>query len=256
MAEACAAARDEIDALLWDRAVRNRAAEVAAESALVGARDSAALDGAELSLDVVRAGLDGSPVARAVAASLAVTTEVPRECGTWSRAPLQVLARLHTLAASGFTSPDGLGRPRSTDEVVDALHIGSTPPWPDVAPRLDALAGVLVTSTTAPAVLVAGIAHAEILALRPFTWGSGLVARAATRLTLAARGVDPDLLSCPEAGMLSLGRTSYVAALRGYASGEPAGVAEWLIWHAAAVGYGARVAREGGVSASEQGSER
>ena len=33
---------------------------------------------------------------------------------------------------------------------------------------------------------------------------------------LAARGVDPDLLGCPEAGMLSLGRSTYVASVRAY----------------------------------------
>ncbi len=35
--------------------------------------------------------------------------------------------------------------------------------------------------------LVAGIAHAEIAVLRPFAWGSGLIARATVRLVLAAR---------------------------------------------------------------------
>ncbi|MEY3734421.1 MAG: hypothetical protein RL347_1780, partial [Actinomycetota bacterium] len=83
------------------------------------------------------------------------------------------------------------------------------------------------------------IAHGELLSLRPFRWGSGLIARASLRLVLASRGVDPDLMSCPEAGMLSLGRSSYVAALRGYATGEPDGVAEWIRWNAAAIGYGA-----------------
>lgn len=214
-----------------------------ADSAVVGARDSAALEGAELSLDVVRAGLDDSPISRAVAASLAVTTEVPREASMWSKAPLQVLARLHAIAAAGFEAADTLGRPRISDEVIDPLHIGHLPPWSEVPGRLDGLAMVLTSPTDAPAVLVAAIAHAEILALRPFAWGSGLVARAATRLTLSARGVDPDLLSCPEAGMLSLGRTTYVAALRAYASGDPDGVAEWVIWHSGAVGYGAKVAR-------------
>ena len=102
-----------------------------------------------------------------------------------------------------------------------------------------ALADVLTRPTTAPAILVAAITHGELIAVQPFRWGSGLIARAAVRLVLAARGVDPDLLGCPEAGMLSLGRTTYVASVRAYRSGEPEGVAEWIRWNASAIGFGA-----------------
>lgn len=239
IAEACAAARTEVDALLWDRSARGRAAEIVAASALVGARDSAALDGAEMSLDAVRAGLDSSPLGRAVAASVAVTAGVPQQVDTWGRAPLQVLAHLHAVAARSFEDSEQLGRPRRSDDVVDALHIGPAASWQELPSRLTALADLLTAPSEAPALLVAAIAHGEILALRPFRWGSGLVARAAVRLVIASRGLDPDLMSCPEAGMLSLGRTSYVAAVRGYLSGEPEGMAEWVAWNAAAVGFGA-----------------
>lgn len=205
----------------------------------MGARDSAALEGADLSLDTVRGGLDDSPLGRAVAASLAVTSAVPGQLDTWQRAPLQVLAHLHALAARGFERADDLGRPRQHDDVVDPLHTGPCTAWQAVPDRLVALAGVLTGGTAAPAIVVAAIAHGEVLALQPFRWGSGLIARASVRLVLAGRGVDPDLLACPEAGMLSLGRGSYVAALRAYRSGEPAGVAEWIRWNAAAIGFGA-----------------
>ncbi len=221
--------------------MRARAAETAAASALVGARDSAALEGAELSLDVVRAGLDDSPVGRAVAASVAVTAAVPGQVDAWLRAPLQVLAHLHVIAARGFEDDDVLGRPRLDEVVIDPLHIGALPVSGAISDRLIGLADTLTAPTRAPAILVAAIAHGELLALRPFRWGSGLIARASVRLVLASRGVDPDLLSCPEAGMLSLGRSSYVAALRGYVSGEPTGVAEWIRWNASAVGYGASI---------------
>ena len=219
--------------------MRARAAEIAAASALTGARDSAALEGADVSLDVIRAGLDESPLGRAVASSLAVTAAVPGQVDAWQRAPLQVLAHLHALAARGFEDADALGRPRQHDEVIDPLHMGAPLPWSDVADRLVGLADVLTEPTEAPAMLVAAIAHGELMTLQPFRWGSGLIARASVRLVLASRGVDPDLLGCPEAGMLSLGRSSYVAALRAYRSGEPAGVAEWIRWNASAVGFGA-----------------
>ena len=206
---------------------------------LVGARDSAALEGADVSRDSLRAGLDTSPLGRAVAASLAVTSAVPGQVDAWQHSPLQVLAHLHMLAARGFDDADDLGRPRRDDAVVDPLHLGTAPSWEDIPDRLGGLADVLTTPTRAPAVLVAAIAHGEILALQPFRWGSGLIARCSARLVLASRGVDPDLLSCPEAGMLSLGRSSYVTALRGYRSGTPEGVSEWITWHCTAIGFGA-----------------
>jgi len=228
-----------VDRLLWDRGVRARAGEIAAASALTGARDSAALEGADVTVDVVRAGLDDSPLGRAVAASVAVTSAVPGQVDAWSRAPLQVLAHLHAIAARGFEDDEALGRPRQQDEVVDPLHVGSPPSWREVPDRLVGLADVLTRPTSSPAILVAAIAHGELMAVQPFRWGSGLIARAAVRLVIASRGVDPDLLGCPEAGMLSLGRSSYVAALRGYRSGEPEGVAEWIRWNASAIGFGA-----------------
>lgn len=204
-----------------------------------GSRDSAALEGADVTLDALRSGLDDSPLARAATASLAVTAAVPGQVDAWKQSPLQVLARLHGLAARGFEGDAELGRPRRDDTVVDPLHIGPVPVAGEAADRLVALAGLLTSETTAPALVVAAVAHGEILAVRPFRWGSGLVARASVRLVLASRGVDPDLLSCPEAGMVSLGRTSYVNAIRGYRTGEPEGVAEWIAWNAAAIGYGA-----------------
>jgi Fic family protein len=237
--ESCVAARREIDALLWDRGIRARAADVAAASVIQGARDTAALEGAEVSLGALRSGLDDSPLGRAAAAALAVTAAVPSQVETWQRAPLQVLAHLHALAAYGLEEESAIGRPRATDEVVDPLHIGAAPSPADVSQRLVALGDLVSSGTSAPALVEAAIVHGELMVLRPFRWGSGLVARASLRLVLAARGVDPDLLSCPESGVFSLGRSSYVAALRGYQSGQPGGVAEWIRWNAGAVGWGA-----------------
>ena len=86
----------------------------------------------------------------------------------------------------------------------------------------------------------AGEAHAEVAALRPFGWGSGLVARALIRLVLAQRGVDPEFLVAPEVGLRSVGRPAYVRAVRGYAEGTPEGVAAMLRLVAGAVERGAR----------------
>ena len=75
--------------------------------------------------------------------------------------------------------------------------------------------------------------------LRPFGWGSGLLARALLRLVLASRGVDPSLFSIPEHGIWQQGRPAYVKALRAYASGTPEGVRDFLVWNATAIGLGA-----------------
>ena len=102
------------------------------------------------------------------------------------------------------------------------------------------LAGTLTSPTEAPALVVAAIAHAEVAVVRPFAWGSGLLARATTRLVLAGRGLDPSLFSIPEHGMLELGRPAYVRALHAYATGTPAGVSAFIVWHATACALGAR----------------
>jgi hypothetical protein len=245
VAEATGLARDEVDALLWERGLRTHGATLAAESVLRGARDSAAIDGADVRLDAIRSGaaLDGSPMGAVAAAALRVTRDVPGLLPAWRRSPLQAVASLHLAAARDLSPESDLGRPRTTAAPDDPLRIGPPPPAAEIGARLDALARTLSAPTAAPAIVVAGVAHGELLALRPFAWGSGLVARATVRLVLAERGVDPDLVTVPEAGMLAQGRPSYVTALRAYASGTPDGVASWLVWNAGAVALGARQAR-------------
>ena len=234
VAAACEVARGEIDALLWRRDVRAAAAEVAADSRARGARDSAAIDGA----DVVA--VDESPMGRVLAAAERITAAVPGQVEVFGRSPLQVLAHLHALVATGFCEAAELGRPRRDGSADDPLLLGDLPSAANVAVRLPMLADVLTTPTQAPALVVAAVAHGELAVLRPFRWGSGLVSRAVVRLVLADRGVDPSLFSIPELGVMSMGRTAYVRALRAYASGTPAGMSEYLVWHATAVAAGAR----------------
>jgi len=234
VADSAAAAREEVDRLLWRRDVRAEAAEVASASRQRGARDSAAIDGADV-VDV-----DDSPMGRVLDAALRLTAAVPTQVDVFGTAPLQALAHLHSITATDFVDDDELGRPRSGDVVDDPLNLGAPPPAGAAAERLALLAQILTTPTAAPALVVAAIAHAEIAVLRPFAWGSGMLSRAVTRLVLAERGVDPSLFSIPENGMLELGRSSYVKALRGYAAGSREGVAEWCVWHASAVAAGAR----------------
>ena len=80
---------------------------------------------------------------------------------------------------------------------------------------------MLTAPTRAPALVVAAVVHGEVATMAAFPVGAGLVARAASRLTLAARGLDPGAVSVPEVGHLELGRTAYLDALQGYAGGGP-----------------------------------
>jgi len=229
---ALAAARDAVDALLRDRDPRRTTAELAAESLLRGAAASGLLEVPEADrpagptpssvLETATEQLrDGTAPPSALAAArlnagLLALVPVVR------RSPLQAFARLHVLAASGTISDDRLGRPR---------------PEPELAKQLQRLAGTLVAPTRAPAIAVAGLAHAEMATLAPFASGDALVARALERLLLVTRGVDPTSMLVPEAGHLVL-EQGYRSALAAYATGGRAGRRAWLLHVCSAVAEG------------------
>ncbi|MEO7982044.1 MAG: oxidoreductase [Sporichthyaceae bacterium] len=228
VAEAVDRARAAVDALRGHRVLRRSAERVASESALRGARASAALAGADLALDVVRRTVSAGgrlPDAEepVVQGALRVAAETGPLQRTWARAPLQAVARLHTLAAADLAASDGLGRPA-----------------PAAAPRLSALGQLLTSTTTAPALVVAAVVHGELATMGAFPEGAGVVARGAARLTLVARGLDPTAVSVPEVGHVELGRDTYRAALDGYATGGADGIAAWVVHCAEAVVLGAR----------------
>lgn len=221
VSDGVARARAAVDALLGNRTLRRRSADVSAESSLRGAWASAWLSGDEVPLADVRTGARvDDPVLQG---ALRTQAAIGALADTWRRAPRQALARLHALAAADLTSADELGRPR-----------------PGTAERLDTLAEVLA-ATAAPAVVVAGIVHGELLGLDAFPPASGIVARAAARLTLVDRGLDPKSLAVLEAGHRELG-ADYVDALDAYRSATPAGIARWLVHCAAALVAGAQEA--------------
>ena len=204
---ALAAARDGIDAVLRDRGLRRTAPDVTGESLLRGAHASAVLEGSRSTLEEVRAG-EGDEVALA---SVRLSTELLALAPVLRRSPLQALARLHTVAAAGTLPDDQLGRPRDADAARLVRTVSQ------------------VLSQDAPALLVAAVVHGELLSATPFASHNGLVARAAERLVLVARGLDPTSLVVPEAGHLAL-RPAYegnAAALRD--GGQPA-VHRWLLY--------------------------
>lgn len=241
MSEAVNDARTSVDRLLGHRILRRKSAEVSTESALRGARASAVLEGASVTLDELRT--TENPHDPVVQGALRVSAEMGTLTETWRQAPRQVLARLHVLAAADAVDSADLGRPRAEDgPVKDVLGLGDPPPPAEAAARLDALSGLLTAPTKAPALVVAAIVHGELLTLRPFGWGDGIVARAAQRITLVARGFDPKSLVAPEIGHAELA-DDYAEALRAYASGTSEGVASWLRHCAMATATAARDAQ-------------
>lgn len=212
-------ARDAIDALLRDRGMRRSTPEQTAASLLLGAHASAVLEGSGSSLQDVESGA-GDALAQA---AVRVSTELLALVPVVGRAPGQAFARLHTLAGAGVAEGDALGRPVSAE----------------AAARLGALARTVLT-TSAPALQVAALVHAEIASVAPFATHNGLVARAAERLVLVARGVDPASLTVPEAGHLAL-RPAYESNLRGYAEGGRAGFHSWLLYAPEAYAKGAEL---------------
>jgi Fic family protein len=234
--EAVAEARESVDRLLGHRILRRRGPEVSAESALRGARASALLEGAPtFSLEDVRGGEVTDPL---VQGALRVSASLGSLAGPWRTAPRQVLARLHVLAASPGGSGE-VGRPRSGAAAVDPLELGSPPSPSEVAARLSSLSDLLTSPTSAPAVVVAAVTHGELLALRPFGEADGIVARAAVRLTLIDRGLDPKSLAVPEVGHVELA-SAYRTAMLAYVSGTPEGVAQWVRHCAEALVLGSR----------------
>ncbi|MDH6111470.1 hypothetical protein P3T36_004624 [Kitasatospora sp. MAP12-15] len=272
--ESVAEVRKAIDRLYGHRVMRRRAAEVTSEAALRGARASAALDGADWPLEEVRRRSDFSAGRedRAVGGALRISAEAGQLLSVWRTSPLQVLARLHLLAA-GDASP-AAGRPRQAGEPVEELFplelsaaegvagaptigalaaalptseasLPAAPSSDEVAARLDQLAQLLAArpssaSGGAPTLVKAAVVHGELLALRPFGTHNGLVARAAQRIVLIAEGLDPKAICPAEVGLVELGTAAYRQALSGYLTGTPEGLARWIAHCGMALRLGVR----------------
>jgi hypothetical protein len=215
-------AREQVDAALRHRALRRHGGRVAAEVSLRAAVASAALEGHSFELDEVRNGTVTDPV---VQGALRVAEGLGGMVDLWPRAPRQVLAKLHILAARGAVPTDDLGRLTSGSE------------------RIDALSALIAGNDKTPPVLLAAIVHAELITLRPFAGPAGVVARAAARLTLIGRGLDPRGVIPIEVGHAAR-EPEYVGSAGAYATGTADGVRSWLRHYAAAVTVGAAEAEK------------
>ncbi|MFF5536932.1 oxidoreductase [Streptomyces cinerochromogenes] len=241
VAESVESVRKAVDRVYGHRIMRRRSNAVTSEAALRGARGSAALSGADWALEEVRRRTDfgADPEARVVGAALRLGAEAGQLLSIWRQSPLRVLARLHLVAAA--SGDDQVGRPRQAGESVDEPLIELPLPQADeVSGRLEGLADLIIAGTSAPALVTAAVVHGELLALRPFTSHNGLVARAAERIVLIGSGLDPKAICPAEVGHAELGRAAYLAALDGYVSGTPEGMAAWIAHCGRAVELGVR----------------
>ncbi len=228
VAAAAEQARDALGRAHRHRANLRRWPVTAAEAALRAARASAVLDGGSAKLDEQ---LDDSAVsdpvfAGALRVAQALEGGETNLVGVWQRAPLQALARLHMLAAADRVDENRLGRPRA-----DA----------DVGPRLELLAKLVTGGTSAPAAVIAAVAHGELLTLAPFGCADGVVARAVSRVVTIATGLDPHGLGVPEVSWMRRA-ADYREAARGFAAGTPEGMTAWLVLCCRAMRTGAQEA--------------
>ena len=226
VAEAADAARAALATVHRHPANRRGWPTTAAESVLRGARASAGVEGASVRLDT---DVDPDEV---LSAALRVAGELTgesldRAVAVWTRSPLQELAHLHLLAASGpGVDPQDLGRPRAEEGVAERLH---------------GLAELVTGGTRAPAPVTAAVVLGEISGLRPFGSADGIVARAAFRLVAVSTGLDPHCLGVPEVTFYR-DPAAHRAALEGYMTGTEEGVADWLLYCCRALEAGAREA--------------
>lgn len=227
VADAAERARGSIEEAHRHKANRRGWPTSATEASLRAARSSASLDGASLALPS-----DGDLNDPVLAGALRVSAAMDGDSlintlAAWERAPLQVLARMHVLAAAGIVEDsDELGRPR-TD--------------PGISERLDALAELVTGASQVAAPILAAVVHGELLALRPFGTVDGVIARAASRLVSTSTGLDPHNLGVPEVYWLKR-RKAYEKAAEGFAGGSAEGVAGWVITCCAALETGGQEA--------------
>jgi hypothetical protein len=262
--EAVESARVACEQLRWHEAYRRRWREVRLESGVRVARAGAAIDGARIPLDVVRAialgagppdgssgagvGVDHADllVARgALRAAAVVEAWMPNlgARGSVELPPLaHLLSRLHGAAGAGWLPDAAVGRLRTDDAPQDLRGLGPAPTGPESAARI-ALLGRIARDSRASALVVAAVVHGELLAVRPFAAGNGIVARGVSRLLVTARGLDPTGSVVPEA-VWAEAPNAYLGAAAGFATGNPAGVGAWVRACAEAVVTGAEAARD------------
>ena len=202
---ALGAALAAVDGVLRDRGMRTVEVADVAAAAWASARAAVRL-------------ADEPDPEQAAAAMVRMFAEVPAVADLVRTAPGQAMARLHAVWGRGLLPDAGLGVVRSD---------------PETAGRMRSLQQLLTTPTDAPALLLAGVVHAEVWSLQPFEQGSWAVALGLEQAVVIASGVDPRAVVPLAAGHHSVG--DHPDALQAYTSGSADGLRIWLLHQAAAV---------------------
>ncbi|GAC47718.1 hypothetical protein [Gordonia aichiensis] len=226
--EAADRARDALGAVHRHPANLRGWDKTATEASWRAGRSSAAIDGG--SVELRRDGDFDDPIlAGAMRVAQALDGDsLDQLTSVYRRAPAQAFARLHVLAAADFVDdPDQLGRPRRGAEV---------------ATRLELLRQLITGATSAPAPVLAAVVHGELLTLDAFGSASGVVARAASRLTSTSSGLDPHNLGVPEVTWFKK-VDDYRSLARGFGTGEPSALADWIVFCCEAMVVGATEAK-------------
>lgn len=127
--------------------------------------------------------------------------------------PLPALAELHRRLTLHLVAPERTGQLRVAEQAVHDASVGRIMYFtvdPDrIADELDRLGTWMSSASAGQHGLVAsGIVHLELLRIHPFDAANGRLARAAARLVLRSRGLDPDGLAAPES-VLDADRLGY-----------------------------------------------
>ncbi len=244
VAEAVEEARTACTELRWHQALRRRIPEAAAESRVRGATATALLEGAEpagsqgtvtLVRDIVRGAVgwpeEPDPVERVLKAAVQVTAATEAVGPAAMASPAQLLARLHVAATADLLPAEQVGRPRRPGETCTEFgDLGEAAPAGQLPERLDSVYALLGTLRTgSSALVVASLVHAEVVTVRPFVSGNGLVARALERVVHRVGGLDPTGVAVPELGHAQKVGADYRGALTAYGQGGVEGVRLWLL---------------------------
>ena len=202
-----------------------------AESALRGARASAALDGADLPLDVVRHAVSADGLLARAGASRGPGRPSGRRGGSATAArrgrcaPLQALARLHVLAAADLLADGDLGRPAPAAAApVDVTRAAADDPHSGAGPRRGG-----------------GRARRAGRPWAPSRWPAGVVARAAATADVGDARAGPDCgLGARRSATSSSAGTPTSQHWRATRRAAPEGIAGWVVHCAHAVVLGAR----------------
>lgn len=250
VAEAAMDAAQAISAVHRHKANLRKHNVTGSESVLRGARASAWLDGGDRTVPD-----DGNVTDPTLAAALRVADSLSPEtisetARIWQRAPQQILAKF-ALNAAPISAGNSTGDVSdSTVNAADtaALDEASRPVGDDKLSaamkeqRLHILGDFITGGTQVHTAVLSAVVHGELLTMRPFAHHNGIIARAASRLTTVASGLDPRGLGVPEV-YWTRHREEYNNAAEEFAKGTPEGLRRWILLHVEGLKAGAVEAR-------------